>query len=155
MLAGAVALSAAFSGGVYGGGEKGEKSYQMQPFGDIVLRGLKVERGGEMKRLRDLMGTVRDWELSSELVPEVMPPRDAKRLLQEIKGEAGVTIVPIYSPQTIYWIRFEYNDTRMVVEDTELKTLRVVRPQSGRRLPFQGFWVERREGNTEDSKAVD
>lgn len=125
---------------------QGESSYQMQHFGDIVLRGLSVERGGEMRRMRDVLGTLRDWDTSSSLVPEEMGSSATRKLLEEIKSMPGMTIIPVYSPQTVYWVKFDNNDTRMVVEDTELKTLRVVRPQTGRKLPFQGFWVERRGG---------
>lgn len=118
-----------------------ERNYQMQHYGDIVLRGMKVETGAEMKRLRDLIGAVRDWELSSTLVSEEMGGAETRKLLEEIKLSPGFAITPIYSPQTTYWIKFDREDTRMVVEDVELKTVRAVRPQRGTKLPLQGFWV--------------
>jgi hypothetical protein len=101
-----------------------------------------------MRRMRDVLGTLRDWDTSSSLVPEEMGSSATRKLLEEIKSMPGMTIIPVYSPQTVYWVKFDNNDTRMVVEDTELKTLRVVRPQVGRKLPFQGFWIERRGGGS-------
>jgi len=132
-----------------------ESSYQMQHFGDIVLRGLRVERGGEMRRMRDVMGTLRDWDITSSLVDEGMSNSDARKLWGEIKAMPGMTIIPVYSPQTVYWVKFDNDDTRMVVEDTELKTIRVVRPQVGRKLPLQGFWIERRTSGVDGADGTD
>jgi hypothetical protein len=129
-----------------------ERNYQMQHYGDIVLRGMRVEKGAEMKRLRDLIGAVRDWELSSTLVSEEMGGAETRKLLEEIKRSPGFTVTPIYSPQTVYWIKFDRGDTRMVVEDTELKTLLTVRPQRGEALPLHGFWAVRPKGSPPPKK---
>lgn len=113
----------------------------MQHYGDIVLRGVRVEAGTEIKRLRDFIGGLRERELGSALVQEDLGAAETRKLLEQIKKSPGFTVTPVYSPQTVYWIKFDHDDPRMVVEDAELKTLRVVRPQAGDRLSFQGFWI--------------